>query len=209
MMKNRALTPNRINRSGDGIAAHLLGLEQLAAVLEVEGYAGGEELCQCLQEVHIQVGTLQRVQSGSEHIHADDLPPALSQDLIPFTHTVPHLAAGKGVKQILRDFGAGGDHQLHRSRAILEGGHVVQSGKACHLLIMAEAVQPSAVLLQNPQHGIPVRELCGLPEKHLDQERPAGAGRFLAEILLIYLIHFRFLLLMLWGLSNRYWVYRA
>lgn len=168
--------PDKPVRAGDGIAAHLLGLEQLAAVLEVEGHAGGEELCQCPQEVHIQVGTLQRVQSGSEHIHADDLPPALSQDLIPFAHTVPHLAAGKGIKQILGDFGAGGDHQLHRSRAILEGGHVVQSGKACHLLIVAEAVQPSAVLLQNPQHGIPVGSSVGSRKSIWIRNGPPGRG---------------------------------
>ena len=92
---------------------------------------------------------------------------------------------------------------------ILEGGHVVQSGKACHLIIVAEAVQPSTVPLQNPQHGIPVWGALWAPGKASGSGTARRGGEILAEILLIYLIHFRFLLLMLWGLSNRYWVYRA
>lgn len=122
------------------MGAHILCQKQLAAVLEIERLTGGVQLCQSLQKVGIQVGTLQRWKRRSQHIGGHHLIFALPEDPVTVLLAVPHLAHQKGIKAFALELVAFHHHQLYRALAVLKFRDMIQGGKAGHFLIITEAL---------------------------------------------------------------------
>ena len=168
---------------------HLLGGEQLAAVLEVEGCTGGVKFRQCLQKIHVQISPLPRRQRPRQHVNGGHLIAALSQNLIPLLQTVPHLAFQSDIKIFPPEVVAAGHQKLNGNAAVLKLSHVVQRGKARHFLLVGDALHRADVAGEDSGHLRLFRERDRLLEEHLNQKGTPRLVGFLGACWLNDLVH--------------------
>ena len=176
-------------RSLNLVRAHILRQQKLAAVLEIERLAGGVQLRQGLQKVHIQAGPLLGREGRRQHIGGHNLIPALPEDPVPILLAVPHLAQEEGVKALAIEAAASHHHQLHRGLRVLELRDMLQGGKARRLFVVAEALHRSDVFLHHSDHSRLVRHGHLFSEQHLNEIGTAGLEAFFViQVLLEHLI---------------------
>ena len=159
---------------------HGVRQNQLAGVQGVHRLAGGEELHQGLQIVHIEVGPLQRVQSAGKYVVGEDAVFALRQDAVPVLQAVPHLAALHLVDGLRVEGVAGHDGHLDGPLAVAELGDVVHGGKEgeaihglCGFFLRLRRLHLADMPLQHLGDPLDRRPLAFFLHQELDHKHPA------------------------------------
>ena len=183
------------------VPTNIVRQQQLARIQAQHGLAIRKQLHHRLQKIHIHRRPLLRPQACAQHIRANHLPLAGSQNLIPLLQAIPHLAALKRVnfRPIKRH--TRHQHQLRRKLAVLKMRTILHGRKTGPFFIKPKTINIAQMFGHNRLHILLARPGRLLPKQQLQQKNTARLFLF-GQILLENLFLLRHMLTSLFALLN-------